>query len=127
MAKMRKRTRFWLTAIAVALVGGAITMAMWPRPLMVDFDLVRSGPMEVTIDEEGQTRVGDAYTVSAPVTGRLLRVTVEPGDPVIGGETVVAHMRPSDPVVLDVRTREQARAAVEAAQAGLRVAEAWLE
>lgn len=127
MAKVHRRTRLWLTLIVIVLVAGAITLALWPRPMMVDFAQVTEAPMEVTIDEEGQTRVGDAYVVSAPVTGTLLRVTVEPGDPVTGGETVVAHMRPSDPAALDVRTREQARAAVEAAEAALRVAEADLQ
>jgi len=58
------------------------------------------------------------------VAGRLLRVRVEPGDSVVRGETVVAHMRPTNPAALDVRTREQAEAAVEAAEAALRVARA---
>lgn len=127
MAKIRKRTRLWLTLVVVALVAGAVAMALWPRPMMVDFAVLDEGPMEVTIDEEGKTRVGDVYVVSAPVTGTLLRVTVEPGDPVTKGETVVAHMRPSEPAALDVRTREQAKAAVEAAEAALRVAEADLQ
>ena len=42
------------------------------------------------------------------------------------GETVVAHMHPTNPAALDVRTREQALAAVNAAQAALRVARADL-
>ncbi|KPP88341.1 MAG: type 1 secretion system HlyD family membrane fusion component [Rhodobacteraceae bacterium HLUCCA08] len=126
MAKVHRRTRLWLALITLALVAGAITLALWPRPMMVDFAAVTEGPMEVTIDEEGRTRVGEAYVVSAPVSGTLLRVSVQPGDPVRGGETVVAHMRPSDPVALDIRTREQARAAVVAAEAALRLAEADL-
>jgi HlyD family secretion protein len=55
-----------------------------------------------------------------------MRVAVHPGDPVIKGETVVAHMRPTIPAALDIRTREQARAAVDAAEAALRVARADL-
>jgi len=39
---------------------------------------------------------------------------------------VVAHMRPINPTALDIRTREQARAAVDAAEAALRVARADL-
>jgi HlyD family secretion protein len=80
----------------------------------------------LTIDEEGRTRVREAFVVSTPIDGRLLRVEVHPGDPVERGATVVARMRPANPAALDVRTREQAMAAVEAAQAGLRVAEAAL-
>jgi HlyD family secretion protein len=82
--------------------------------------------MQVTIDEEGRTRVHDAYLVSTPVAGRLLRVQVRPGDPVVRGETQVALMRPTNPAILDISSREQARAAVQAAQAALRVAQADL-
>jgi len=44
----------------------------------------------------------------------------------VRGETVVAHMRPTNPAALDVRNREQALAAVAAAEAALRVARADL-
>lgn len=126
MAKAKKRSRLVLTLIAGALVAGALTAAFWPRPLLVDLGTVTRGPMMVTIDEEGRTRVAEAYVVSTPVGGRLLRVQVNPGDPVERGTTVVAHMRPSNPSALDVRTREQALAAVQAAEAALRVARADL-
>ncbi len=80
--------------------------------------------MVVTIDEEGRTRVRDAYVISTPVAGRLLRVEVDPGDPVKKQETIVAQMRPTNPAVLDVRSREQARSAEAAAKAALRLARA---
>ena len=93
---------------------------------MVDMGEVARGPMIVTIDEEGRTRVRDAYVVSTPIAGRLRRVEVKPGDPVERGKTVVAHMLPTNPAALDVRTREQALAAVNAAEAALRVSRADL-
>lgn len=126
MARKRKRSRVYLTIGAVVLVLAVIAAAFWPRPTMVDTGAVTRGTMSVTIDEEGRTRVRDAYVVSTPVAGRLLRVQVNPGDAVLRGDTVVAHMRPSNPTALDVRTREQARAAVDAAEATLRVARADL-
>ncbi|WP_368186725.1 efflux RND transporter periplasmic adaptor subunit [Aestuariibius sp. HNIBRBA575] len=126
MAKAKKRSRAVMTILVVGLIGAALTAAFWPRPTMVDLGEITRAPMMVTIDEEGRTRVHDAYIVSTPVAGRLLRVTGLPGDPVTRGETVVANMRPHNPTVLDVRTREQAQALVAAAQAGLRVAQANL-
>ncbi len=110
-------------AIAVALLLG---WAFWPRPVGVDFGQVTRGPMVVTIDEEARTRVRDAYVVSAPVAARLMRVEVEPGDAVTGGETVIARLLPAPPSAIDVRTREQALAGVRAAEAALRVARADL-
>lgn len=126
MARAKKRSRLILTILVVLLIGGALTAAFWPRPVMVDLGEVTRGPMMVSIDEEGRTRVAEAYVVSTPVAGRLQRVQVDPGDPVVRGKTVVAHMRPSNPAALDVRTREQALAAVQAAEAALRVARADL-
>lgn len=126
MAKARKRSRLILTTATVLLIVGALTVAFWPRPTMVDMGEVTRGTMQLTIDEEGRTRVRDAYVVSTPVAGQLQRVSVQPGDPVVRGETVVAHMRPTNPAALDVRTRERAQAIVTAAEAALRVARAEL-
>jgi HlyD family secretion protein len=126
MAKAKKQSRLILTTVTVLLVGGALTAAFWPKPTMVDMGSVTRGAMQMTIDEEGRTRVRDAYIVSTPVAGQLQRVSVQPGDPVERGETVVAHMRPTNPAALDVRTREQAQAAVAAAEAALRIARADL-
>lgn len=121
-----RRTRLWSTLIAATLVALALAYAFRPRPVMVDMGVVARAPMVVTIDEEAKTRVRDAYVVSAPVAGRLLRVEVEPGDAVEGGNTPIARMLPLNPSALDIRTREQARASVSAAEAALRAARADL-
>lgn len=126
MAKAKKRSSLILTAGAVLLVVGAMVWAFWPKPTMVDMGVVTLGTMRLTIDEEGRTRVRDAYVVSTPVAGQLQRVSVQSGDPVVRGETIVAHMHPTNLAVLDVRTREQALAAVNATHAALRVARADL-
>lgn len=122
----RKRSRLFLTLGTVAIVGGAFAFAFWPKPVMVDMGEVTRGRMIVTIDEEARTRVHDAYVVSTPIAGRLLRVEVEPGAHVERGSSVVAQMLPTNPAALDIRSREQARAAVNAAEAALRVARADL-
>lgn len=126
MAPRKKRSRLVMTLVAAVLVGAVLATAFWPRPLLVDMATVRSGPMVVTINEEGRTQVREPYVVSSPVAGELQRVTVLPGEKVVKGETVVAQMRPANPSALDVRTREQALAAVTAAKAALRVAQADL-
>lgn len=122
MAKARKRSRLMMTLAAALLLGAALTAAFWPQPTLVDLGQSTRGAMQVTIDEEGRTEVHEIYVVSTPVAGLLQRVTVEPGDAVIARETVVAKMRPTNPAALDARTREQALAAVAAAEAALQVA-----
>ena len=124
MAARRSR-RYFTIAIAL-LVGAGLAAAFWPKPMLVDITTVERGPMMVTVDEDARTRVHNAYVVSTPITGRLLRVEVEPGDPVTRGESILARMLPTNPSALDIRTREQALAAVTASEASLRVAEADL-
>jgi HlyD family secretion protein len=72
----------------------------------------------VTVDEEGVTRVRDRFVVSSPVSGRVLRIELEPGDAVKRGQ-VVARVRAEAPPLLDERTRAEAQAAIESAQAAL--------
>jgi HlyD family secretion protein len=91
--------------------------------VLVDMAQVARAPMQVTIDEEGRTQVHEAYVVSTPIAGRLMRLTVHAGDKV-AADSVVARMLPTSPAALDARTREQASANVKAAEAALRVAEA---
>lgn len=126
MTRRRSRSRWLLIAAAVLLIAAALAAAFWPRPVLVDLGAVTQGPMMLTIDEEGRTQVSEPYMVSTPVAGRLQRVEVSPGDTVVRGETVVAHMLPTNPAALDIRTREQARAAVTAAEAAVRMAQADL-
>lgn len=122
----KRQSRRILTLGAVALVTAGLVAAFWPQPVLVDTGEVRRGDMVLTVDEEARTRVRDAYVVSAPVTGRLIRVDLEPGDIVIQGETAVVRMLPTNPSALDARSREQVRASISAAQAALRAAQAEL-
>ena len=78
----KRRSRQFIMLGVAGMLALLLIWAFWPRPLAVDLGEVRSGSLFVTIDEEARTRVRDAYVVSAPIAGRLLRVEVEPGDDV---------------------------------------------
>jgi HlyD family secretion protein len=101
--------------VGVAIVGGLLAVALWPTAVPVDTAVVARGPLVVTIDEEGRTRVRHRFVVSAPVTGRVLRIELEPGDTVKRGD-VVARVRAETPALLDTRSRAEAQAAVESAR-----------
>ena len=87
-----------------AVIAGLFTVVLWPTAVQVDVAAVSTGPLVVTVDEEGVTRVRDRFVVSAPVSGRVLRIELEPGDCVTRGQ-VVARVRAEAPPLLDARTR----------------------
>lgn len=113
--------RLGLAAVAVAIAAG-FYLALREKPVLVDSAAVETGPMQVTIDQEGVTRVRDVYTVSSPITGNIARTTLEDGDPVKANETVIASIHPQIPSLNDPRTQAELIAAVAAARSAVSVA-----
>jgi HlyD family secretion protein len=111
---------------AIALAGLAVLVWLALRPQLVPVDLaeVTRGPLEVTVEAMGVTRIRQIYEVSAPIAGYTARSPVEIGDAVTAGETVVAAIAPAAPAFLDARAREEAEAAIVEGEAALRAAEA---
>jgi HlyD family secretion protein len=106
----------WLigAGATVALVA-LLAWAFAPRPLEVEVARVERGAFEVTLDEDGRTRVLDRYTVSAPLSGSLARITLREGDRVQAG-TALAQLTPVLAPMLDARTLAELRARSQAAQ-----------
>lgn len=116
----------WGRRIAVilvcALVIGAIGYGFVPRPPLVETAAASRGLLQVTVREEGKTRVKDRYVVSAPVPGFAQRVTLHVGDTVKQGQ-VILEIEPLRSILLDPRTRAEAKARVLVGEARLKVAE----
>lgn len=107
---------FW--GVFVLLAIAAVVFTIRPDPVWVDLAPVTRGPMEITIKEEGKTRVRDRYVVSSPVSGYLHRVILEVGDPVIPGE-LLTEVDPMPASTLDARSRAEAEAKVHSARSAL--------
>ena len=116
-----------LSGLGVALFAGLAFVSFREDPVPVDLAGVTRGPLEITINADGQTQVRDLYEVSSPIAGTALRSPVEVGDPVSAGETVVAIVQPSSSGLLDTRSRLQAEATLQEALAAGHVAEADLQ
>lgn len=121
----RNRLIFW--AILATVLAMMALWAFWPRPVAVDIVEVRTGSMEVTVSEEGETRVRDVFEIYAPVGGQLERIELEAGDCVYAGRTVVAAIRPAAAPILDTRSEARLEAAEQAASAAVQAARADLE
>ena len=115
-----------LGLVGAGLLGGLLVVGFRTEPIAVDLAPVTSGPMQITVNADGKTRIREVYEVASPVAGTARRSPVEVGDAVIAGETVVAVVEPTAPALLDARSRLQAEAALREAEAAIHVAEAQL-
>lgn len=112
--------------IIVSLVAAAVVLAIaygfLPAPVASEITAAFRGPLMVTVEEEGRTRVVDRFVVSAPVAGYMRRIELDAGDAVKKGQTV-AKLEPLRSETLDPRSRAAARAAALAAESALKSAE----
>ena len=120
---MRANIRRRIVVITITgLVLLAVVYGFMPKPVAVDVKQAVRGPLRVTIDEEGKTRVRDRFVVSSPVSGYMRRVELEVGDRVSKGQSIVS-LEPARSNVLDPRSRAEAEAVAAAARAALKTAE----
>lgn len=104
---------------SVLVVAAIVAAAIWPQSMEVSVVRAERGPMQVTVDEDGETRVRDRFLVTAPVSGRVQRIEIEPGDKVVRGKTVLARITPAESPLLDPRTRGELSASVDAGTAAV--------
>lgn len=109
---MWKKRKFQYAALGAILLA-ALYAVLRPQAVLVESAVVARGPLTVTVDEEGRTRVRERFVVAAPVAGRLQRIDLHEGDPVAAG-AIVAHIAPAP---LDPRAQGQAEARLRAAEA----------
>jgi len=116
-----KKYGVWGAGVLAVL---ALGFTLFRAPAVpVDLAKAERGPLRVTVDERGRTRVRDIYVVYAPVTGYLRRIQFRAGD-VIDSNTVLAGIEPADPSFLDIRSQAQAETAIDASEQSLNAARA---
>ena len=108
--KLNRRALLWGGAGLGAV--GFLVYTFRPTPILIEVAAVARGPLQVTIAEEGRTRVRDRYVLVAPAAGRVARITLDEGAPVTRG-MVVARLSAAP---LDPRGREEALARVRSAE-----------
>jgi HlyD family secretion protein len=106
-----------LLLILAAVLGGLV-YGFRPVPAAVEVAEVKRGRLRMTVEKEGKTRIKQRYVVSAPLAGRMQRVTLKPGD-YLQQQTPLAVIEPVNPTLLDTRARAETRARVQGAQAAL--------
>jgi HlyD family secretion protein len=118
---MKSRRAWWLGLVGVLVLAGVVA-GFLPRPVPVDLVPLERGPLTVTVEEEGKTRVIDRYVVSAPVAGFARRIELDVGDAVARGDQLLL-LEPLRSDVLDPRRRAEAEARVASARSAMLAAE----
>ncbi|MFZ9509513.1 MAG: efflux RND transporter periplasmic adaptor subunit [Burkholderiaceae bacterium] len=109
----------WLALIVLVLGATALlAWALWPRALAVDVGTVSEGVFERTLARDGKTRLSQRHVITAPVAGRLQRITLREGDAVQRGQ-VLARIAPQAVALLDARGSDEQRERVAALAAQL--------
>lgn len=110
MKKKLTRIIYYLVALSVVAL---IIVAFLPSPIRVETARVSRGPLQVTVDEEGEARAHDRFVVASPIAGRLTRVELHDGD-LVSLNQVVAII---NPLPIDQRERAEIAARVKSAEA----------
>ncbi|WP_372635351.1 efflux RND transporter periplasmic adaptor subunit [Fodinibius sp.] len=112
--------------IAGILIVAVVVYGFFPGAVTVETATVQSDSLQVTVEEEGKTQVKEHYTLSSPVTAYIRRIDLNEGASVEAGDPV-AQLEPPRSTILDSRSRAEAGARVEAAEASLEEAETRAE
>jgi HlyD family secretion protein len=113
---MKPLSRTWrIAAISSVVVIVLLALVLRPALLPVESGTASYGPLEVTLEEEGFTRVIDRFTVSAPVSGKLQRNSLVEGDSVRAGMKVASILPPE----LDAREYRESSALAGSASASV--------
>ncbi len=104
--------------LAVAILLGVLWFLFAPSPVKVELAKVTQGPMQVSINNQGQIRAHDKYIVAAPVAAELERIALRDGDKVKKDQVLaVLHQLP-----LDARQQQEALARLDSVKALLQEA-----
>jgi HlyD family secretion protein len=117
-----------ITRKRAILIGVALLILVWlvfmfvPDPIPVQTAQATRGPLQVIVEEEGETQVEERYVVTAPVSAFVRRIQLEVGDPVEAGQVIV-RLEPPREAIFDPRTQAEAASRVAAARAAFGQAE----
>ncbi|MCW1884081.1 efflux RND transporter periplasmic adaptor subunit [Luteolibacter flavescens] len=119
--KRSKSAKGLLRRLIPWAIGGAlialVAMGLKPQPTEVETGVVARAPLTVRVSEEGKTRIRNRYVVAAPLSGRMRRVPLKPGDEVKAGETILTAIEPVAAPLLDPRAKSLAEAVVATREA----------
>ena len=79
-----RRKLFIISIVLIVVV--LLVYGFLPGAQQIDLVKVVRGPLQITIEEEGRTRLKERFTISAPTAGYMRRINAKVGDPVKKGQ-----------------------------------------
>ncbi|HSE39159.1 MAG TPA: efflux RND transporter periplasmic adaptor subunit [Acidobacteriota bacterium] len=117
---MRTKLFYLLILLGIGLL---LYFAFRPSAVIVETANIVVGPLQVTIDEEGETRAHDRFIIAAPVSGKLNRIELHEGDEVQKNDALAFL----NPLPLDLKQRQEVIARLQAAESLKKEADQYAE
>src|SRR5258708_2320506 len=92
---------------------GMIAYGFMPQPVPIDLARATVGPLRVTVDQEGKTRIKDRYLIASPLCGQLASINWKPGAEIKRRKHILASIQPRETEFLDPSAQAQAQARVK--------------
>jgi multidrug efflux pump subunit AcrA (membrane-fusion protein) len=93
---MKWLSKKWIIGILVIILLFLVWLIFRQPAVTVEVGIVKRGEMIVSINAEGRTRVRDKFILTAPVSGKILRIKLKEGD-LISKDFVITGIDPSPP------------------------------
>lgn len=113
---IKQLSRKIILIVISILIIGAVIYGFLPETIPVQTGSVVYAPLQVIIEEEGETKVEELYVMYSNVAAFMRRIDFEPGDIVQKGQPMV-YLEAPHSSILDSRSRAEATARIQAMEA----------
>jgi HlyD family secretion protein len=114
-----RRVKWWTILLATASLAVLVVFTLRPARIPVEVASAQRGVVEVSIYDDGITRVRERFAIIAPISGKMVRLQVHPGDPVGLDTAPIITLQPTDSDLLDPRTKLETEERIKVAQASI--------
>jgi HlyD family secretion protein len=114
-----QRINWWTLLLATASLATLVGLGLRPARIPIEVATVKPGSVEISIYDDGITRVRERFAIITPISGKMVRLQVHPGDRVGLHSDPLITLQPTDSDLLDPRTKLESEERIKAAQASI--------
>ncbi|MFN5394374.1 MAG: hypothetical protein ACK5EO_10710, partial [Planctomycetota bacterium] len=114
-----RRVKWWKILLATASLAVLVVFTLRPARIPIEVAKAQRGIVEISVYDDGITRVRERFAIIAPISGKMVRLQVHPGDPVGLDTAPIITLQPTDSDLLDPRTKLETEERIKVAQASI--------